>query len=99
MHYEDIYVDEEFEEKFTEALIEAAAQLPKFYSVSASRPAAFRNMTERVTRFSFPGIVAEEGGQPHEGFVFGEIEIDLNADGYSITIPELNFQESQTTFG
>ncbi len=99
MHYEDIYADEEFDEKFTEALVEAAAQLPKFFSVSAARPAAFRDMSERVTRFSFPGIIAEENGQPIEGFVFGEIEIDLYADGYSITIPEVNFQESQATFG
>jgi hypothetical protein len=99
MDYEEIYVDEEFEEKFTEALVEAAAQLPKFYSVSASRPAAFRDMSERVTRFSFPGIIAEEGGQPLEGFVFGEIEIEIDTDGYSIKIPELNFQESQATFG
>ncbi|HEY8900847.1 MAG TPA: hypothetical protein VIM61_10590 [Chthoniobacterales bacterium] len=99
MHYEDVYADEEFEEKFTEALADAAALLPKFYSVAAAGPATFRDLAERVTRFSFPGAVAEKDGQPHEGFVFGELEIDLGADGYSLAIPELNFQESQATFG
>lgn len=103
MHYKDIYADEEFEEKFTEALAEAAALLQKFFSVAAGGPAAFRDMTERVTRFSFPGKVAEEDGPPHEGFnegfIFGELEIDLDAEGYSLAVPELNFQESQATFG
>jgi hypothetical protein len=99
MHYEDIYTDEEFETKFAEALSDAAAPLPKFFSIGVAHPPAFRDMTERVTRFSFPGVIAEENGQPHEGFIFGEIEIDLNADGYVITIPEVNFQESQATFG
>ena len=99
MDYEDVYADDEFEQKFTDALAEAASLLPKFYSVGAAQPAAFRDMTQRVTRFSFPGAVAEEGGEPHEGFVFGEIEIGLEEDGYTITIPELNFQEGQATFG
>lgn len=98
-HYEDVYADEEFEDKFTDALVEAAGQLPKFFSVKAIRPAAFRDTAERVTMFSFAGFVAEEDGQPREGFIFGEIEIDLTAEGYSLTIPELNFQESQATLG
>jgi hypothetical protein len=37
-------------------------------------------MSERVTRFSFPGFIAEDGGQPNEGFVFWEIEIGVDSD-------------------
>ncbi|HVE16855.1 MAG TPA: hypothetical protein VNB29_08955 [Chthoniobacterales bacterium] len=99
MNYEEVYEDEGFEEKFTEALVEAASPLPKFFSIGAQRPAVFRDRTERITRFSFPGMIAAKGGEAHEGFIFGEVQIDFSEDGYTVAIPELNFQESQAALG
>jgi hypothetical protein len=99
MTYQEVYEDENFEEKFTGALVEAASHLPKFFSIGAQQSVAFRDPTERVTRFSFPGVVAAKGDKPHEGFVFGELQIDLEEDGYTMVIPELNFQEGQPTHG
>lgn len=69
MHSKDIYTEEEFEEKFTEALAAAAARLPKFIRVSLRRAVVFQIRSNKITRFWYPSIIAVKGSPGIEGIV------------------------------